>query len=370
MKRLYTISAPSIRTMCLVILALVLCWTSESTAKPYGSFHRGVRPLGMGGAFTAVADDENALFYNPAGLSSMNHLKLGLVNPLVEISDNTIDLKDDLDDIDTDNSDEVAELLRKHVGNHQHARVSLFPYAGFQLAKAGVMVGGLVQAEADADIRNPVYPEAHIDYIQDVALMAGAGLGVPLTGLRVGATLKGIRRESLSEVYTADDIADENFDDRFDDDLVSGSGVGLDIGAIYTLPFIDFVKTDVALAIQNIPQLDLGDAVDMKTQANFGLAIEKSLAKFKLIGAMDYLDLTNNVGEDSDFAKHLHFGVELQTPLFFSVRAGINQGYFTAGATVDFRFLRLDFAAYTEEVGAYAGQRDDQRYVAQISFGW
>ncbi|MCI2428325.1 hypothetical protein LM595_01970, partial [Candidatus Acetothermia bacterium] len=28
----------------------------------------GARPLGMGGAFIALADDENALFYNPAGL--------------------------------------------------------------------------------------------------------------------------------------------------------------------------------------------------------------------------------------------------------------------------------------------------------------
>ena len=29
------------------------------------------RPSSMGGAFTAVADDENVLFYNPAGLSRM-----------------------------------------------------------------------------------------------------------------------------------------------------------------------------------------------------------------------------------------------------------------------------------------------------------
>ena len=28
----------------------------------------GARPLGMGGTFLALADDENATFYNPAGL--------------------------------------------------------------------------------------------------------------------------------------------------------------------------------------------------------------------------------------------------------------------------------------------------------------
>lgn len=37
----------------------------------------GIRPLGMGGAFTAVADDPNSIFYNPAGLANfeMGYLK-------------------------------------------------------------------------------------------------------------------------------------------------------------------------------------------------------------------------------------------------------------------------------------------------------
>ena len=32
-------------------------------------FIRGIRPLGMGGAFTAIADDQNAVFYNPSGIT-------------------------------------------------------------------------------------------------------------------------------------------------------------------------------------------------------------------------------------------------------------------------------------------------------------
>ena len=38
---------------------------------PY--FFEGARPLGVGGAFVAVADDENVIFYNPAGLSLINN---------------------------------------------------------------------------------------------------------------------------------------------------------------------------------------------------------------------------------------------------------------------------------------------------------
>jgi len=36
----------------------------------------GARPLGMGGAFTALADDESAVFYNPAGLAFLKTLGL------------------------------------------------------------------------------------------------------------------------------------------------------------------------------------------------------------------------------------------------------------------------------------------------------
>lgn len=37
----------------------------------------GVRPMGMGGAFAALADDENALFYNPAGLGFRDRMRFG-----------------------------------------------------------------------------------------------------------------------------------------------------------------------------------------------------------------------------------------------------------------------------------------------------
>ena len=54
------------RSMTLIALMVV---ASFAQARELPKFFEGVRPLGMGGAFTAVADDENALFYNPAGLA-------------------------------------------------------------------------------------------------------------------------------------------------------------------------------------------------------------------------------------------------------------------------------------------------------------
>ena len=111
----------------IISVLVVLGFAVDSYAKAYPVLHRGVRPLGMGGAFTAVADDENALFYNPAGLSALKGLELGLLNPIVEVSKKSLDLIKDADDTDFDEIDEVADLMRKYIGDHQHARVALFP---------------------------------------------------------------------------------------------------------------------------------------------------------------------------------------------------------------------------------------------------
>ena len=54
-----------------LVLALVMPASSEQYSNVASIFDLGMgaRPLAMGGAFVGLADDENALFYNPAGLA-------------------------------------------------------------------------------------------------------------------------------------------------------------------------------------------------------------------------------------------------------------------------------------------------------------
>lgn len=53
-----------------IALALVL-WAGPSRAA-FNDIITGARPQGMGGAFVAVADDANALYWNPAGLTQLD----------------------------------------------------------------------------------------------------------------------------------------------------------------------------------------------------------------------------------------------------------------------------------------------------------
>ena len=57
------------------IFGLKPVWSTEIK-----EFYRGVRPMGMGNAFTALANDEDSVFYNPAGIAYNKSIKLNISN--------------------------------------------------------------------------------------------------------------------------------------------------------------------------------------------------------------------------------------------------------------------------------------------------
>ena len=55
------------------------------------------------------------------------------------------------------------------------------------------------------------------------------------------------------------------------------------------------------------------------------------------------------------FWTELHAGTEIKVLKFLKVRAGINQGYITAGIGAKLLFLDVNMAYFTREMGEYAG---------------
>jgi hypothetical protein len=47
-----------------------------ASSSPYLKLPMGARATGMGEAFTGIADDDQAMFYNPAGLTQLNSIRL------------------------------------------------------------------------------------------------------------------------------------------------------------------------------------------------------------------------------------------------------------------------------------------------------
>jgi len=347
-----------------VTILLLSGGSVQAREMPY--FWKGIRPLGMGGAFTAIADDYNALCYNPAGLDKVQHWSFSLLNPMIETGENSQNLYKDIKDTEFDNTSEVNKLLRKHLGENQHVRASVFPY----FVKQHFGFGVLGQATINAEVNNPQYPEADISAVGDVAGVFGLGFGfLDNHALRVGGSAKYIQRQRLQQTYTAIQIADENFDETIKDDAVDGTGLGFDLGAMYTFPVT--LKPTAALVIQNVGGTKLGDAGEIPQQVNLGAGLHFDYGFMSINAGLDAMDITKNVNKDEkDFFRRLHMGAESWMGKRLALRLGVYQGYFSAGATLNLWILKLDYANYAEEVGAYAGQAVDRRNVVQISLGW
>lgn len=359
----------TIKLFCFILTVLI--YASAAYAKPYQRFYTGVRPIGMGGAFVAVSDDRNTIFYNPAGLSRIDGLTLGILNPAAGVGENSLDMYSDADDTDMDDTGEVTDLLRKYTGDNLHLYASVTPHLGFRIKNFGVMVSAFGIVSTDSYVRNPVYPELHVNARADIGGIGGVGFAVPgVKGLRAGAAFKSISRESINQVYTPAQIAADDFEDMMDDDKVSDTGTGLDVGIIYTLPWDRFFQTDIALSGQNIPEIEFDNGDKLATEWTAGVALKKEFGPVSVLAALDYRDFTNSLDEDEDLGKRIHMGAEIKFMDLIAVRGGFNQGYPTLGASLDLWVLKFDAAMYSEEVGAYAGQKEDKRYMGQLTIGW
>jgi len=67
------------KTLTILLIGLMLAIPGMAQAPDLNISGAGARAMGMGGAFTAVADDATAVFYNPAGLCQLKRPELTLV---------------------------------------------------------------------------------------------------------------------------------------------------------------------------------------------------------------------------------------------------------------------------------------------------
>lgn len=351
-----------------VLMALSLA-AVPARADELPVFYKGIRPLGMGGAFTAVADDHNSMFYNPAGLNNIKGFgRVDLLNPYFEYSKNTLNFFEDVKDVgdadtDSEQAQLAADLMSRWMGKNLHLRTGVFPNVTMHNFGFGV----LGQGYFDGEVHNPLGSSTlDVRFGYDVAAVASGALGFMESRVQVGITGKMVSRRIQERSYTTLDLVQQDGLDM--GDLQQGNGFGVDLGVIVHPPV--FLNPSLGLTVQNIGDIDLGDAGLIKQQVNLGLGLAPELPFGKLILALDLMDASRNLGEDDDTAKRLHAGVEYRFPVILAVRAGLHQGYPSFGLTADFWILKADYAFYIEEIGAYAGQRPDRRNVVQLSIGF
>ena len=103
-----------------LLFVILFVYANNSAAAELPYIYKGVRPMGMGGAFVALSDDANALFYNPAGLANIKTKRTSVFELEFEGSKKAFDYQMDAFDVDTDDPSDVSSFLYKYMGDYSH----------------------------------------------------------------------------------------------------------------------------------------------------------------------------------------------------------------------------------------------------------
>jgi len=333
-----------------------------AAATQFPLLYQGTRALGMGGAYTAVANDSGSLMYNPAGLARVDGFQMDLINLEAESSEGAVNLVKDLQDLNGNDVTTATAVIRSHVGEHFRVRADTFP----NVVMPGFGVGVLAQASADVEFHSLVNPRVDLDARADTVGVVGAAHKFgPAKDLALGATAKIARRQGAQTSFTAVDLASDQFEPFNNLDQVE-TDFAFDLGAMYS-PALPLSPT-FGVAGLNLTDLDFGPLGTVPYQINVGLALNPKFGPLGVTLAADWVDVTNQLPGDTDLRKRTNLGAELRLWKFLAVRGGLHQDYYTAGATVDLWVVKVDFATYGEEQGAFGGQREDRRYIARVDF--
>jgi len=350
----------------LAVVFFFLCFNNIS-AKEYPSIYKGIRPMGMGGAFVAVSNDSNALFYNPAGLADITERRVSLLNLGVEFGRKAYNTIKDARGVDFEDESETAGFLRDHIGEYSHVGANLVPFysrPNFAFALIGT-------TSVNLQARNRQYPKLVIDAVGDAGAAIGYAHAFLDNTLLVGASGKFITRKSLDKEYSVLDITTDDFNDKIDNDTEDGIGGLLDLGLIYLLKDIQISTKNVdfrfGISAANLGNNDMGDAKNIDDHIDLGFAANIDNWMF----ALDYVDVFTqmNVG-DEDATKRIRIGAEYAFKPYLLFRFGFYQGYTTFGIGLNKKNVQFDLLSYAEEVAAYSGQRSDRRYALRLGLGF
>ena len=353
-----------------LVLALI---TATARAEDMQRIYRSAYLLGRGDSGLAIADNEDAIFYNPAGIALGKGLfkKAVFASPMVEGSTAIRDIATRAQSAQS--SDDYINIARDNIGKPLHAGIYNFTGLIFRRAALGVVssaqtdllvykapqYGGLESAKADFVENNGATFSLAQDYLDQKLL--------------VGSTFKYLQRGQAHIDVNMTDV-DKVKNMKSGDVLGSGIGGGADVGLMWQNPKAR-VNPACGLTVMNVGQTrfkalnsNATNVDSLQQTVNFGCALRPGTkySSFKLLA--DYWDATSTL--TSNYRKKVHMGGEINVFNIVGFTAGMSQGAPSAGFFLNLYLLRFDLGMYTEEMEDRVGVRPDQRFFARLSVGF
>ena len=357
-------------TFPVFILAVFLSMLTVSSAFGDEPQHirQSIRALGMGNAFIAVANDENALFYNPAGLHAIQQHIFEILTVNATLNKNVIDLSKESG---SDQTAAIGKLVGKKLYTELNLGLLSISGPGWGYSVFGTYV-------LDAKVRNPPVPYLQLQSYLQYGAIGGMAFSFRDETLITGVNYKVINRNGVGKDIHIVDFVNDDFADELEDDFSTKVGSSPDVGVTYIFDGYYNLEPKVAMVFRNIGGMDFGDSGEIPMTIDLGFATESELAGFDVIMALDMVDITYEATTYRSFNRNLKMGIELgmlrrtNSHHTLSFRMGRNGTYGTWGLSFNVPYLpvKLDYANWSEEVGDVGGDIEDERQSLQISFNF
>lgn len=370
-------------------LIAVLCPVAAWSQVPQSFYmHQpwiSARILGMGGAFTAVADDYQSLYYNSAGLARLTEGQV-VADFYVEGTPAIIGFESSLSSAGS-NSSNIQNVLTNNFGSHFASRVGL----GGTWVRPGWGVGFQpLDLTVELDINGTAAATLGVEAFQDTFIQFGKAWNIgDSKAFSVGIAPKTVYRAAIIQNENVFQLIQNSSNIFVPQDASEGLTFDTDIGALYTVPipedgwfqWLKYAKPTFGFAVRNL--IDYGFPTNLhlynsQTSSNplnlgrrFDLGSNFQLPDFWVFHPHVMIDFHDMGMPQASFIKCSHFGAELKWKAFSwlngGYRMGLSEGYFTAGISAEMANFMLDLAAYSEEIGTTQSPVQSTRYIAQLS---
>lgn len=365
-------SLNSLKTCRVILLFLTFFASVQGLAQGEWTLF-GVRPLAMGNAFVAVADDFNALYYNPAGLARIKEWQMEIVNPKFDISTNTYFLAKRIKSKGKMETSDLIDTMKDEAGKPNHIGFGLTPYFitkgwGFGLGMDNFVSflthNGDVEVETDAAAKVLIPISIAKNYLSN-----RLSIGFTIKPTAIVAFDQDISMDTISLI--SKDSNNQN-NQKFSDFLISGLGVGLDLGMLFT-PTTEGIEPTFGMSISDFGGTRLRKLLSDGTKARTVQPSVNTGISFKPVKTDNHYLLVaidaHSINQNTHFSHKMGYGLEYGVGSRLKLEAGLYHGYPTAGLQLDLTILKIRLATYAEDRSALVGMQKnlaDRRVVLQL----